>query len=173
MNSSIKKILFLNISVLILTFLIITGCQPKPDPSKEMKPLVDKYVEVWNSGNLGELDAIISSNYVYHSNQSPDANGLEGLKKVISGFRSSYPDVKIVLDDVIYSENEASSKWSLSGTNTGPGEIPPTVKPVKQWGVSIVHFADGKITGEWVAFDNQSFLEQLGFKMMPPSEKMN
>lgn len=173
MNPSIIKNMLLNIAVLIITFLIISGCQMKPDPSKELKPLVDKYVEVWNSGNLGDLDAIINSTYAYHSNQSPDANGLDGLKKVISGFRTSYPDVKIVLDDVIYSENEASCKWSLTGTNTGPGEIPPTGKPVKQWGVSIVHFANGKITGEWVAFDNQSFMEQLGFKMMPPSEKMN
>ena len=172
MNSSIKKILFLNISVLILTFLIITGCQPKTDPSKEMKPLVDKYVEVWNSGNLGELDAIISSNYVYHSNQSPDANGLEGLKKVISGFRTSYPDVKIVLDDEIYSENGAACKWELTGTNTGPGDFPATGKSVKQWGVSILHFANGKITGEWVAFDNQSFMTQLGYTMTPSPGKM-
>jgi steroid delta-isomerase-like uncharacterized protein len=173
MKPSIKRNLLLNFSILIITFLVVSGCQMKPDPSKELKPLVDKYVEVWNNGNLGDLDAIINSTYAYHSNQSPDANGLEGLKKVISSFRTSFPDVKIVLGDVIYSDNIASCKWNLTGTNTGPGEFPPTGKPVKQWGISIINFANGKISSEWVAYDNQSFMEQLGFKMMPSSEKMN
>jgi len=61
----------------------------------------------------------------------------------------------------------------LTGTNTGSGEMPPTGKSVKIWGISIIHLADGKITEEWAGFDNQSFMEQLGFTMTPPSEKKN
>jgi predicted ester cyclase len=51
--------------------------------------------------------------------------------------------------------------------------MPPTGKSVKIWGISIIHLADGKITEEWAGFDNQSFMEQLGFTMTPPSEKKN
>jgi hypothetical protein len=61
-----------------------------------LKPLVSKYVESWNSGNLGQLDPIIDMNFVYHSNQSPIVNGIDELKKVITNFRSAFPDVKLV-----------------------------------------------------------------------------
>src|ERR1039457_5324990 len=108
MSSSMKKILFLNIFVLIITLLIITGCNQKSNTSNELKPLTYKYIEAWNSGNLGELEALVDLNFVYHSNQSPIVNGIDGLKKVITGFRAAFPDMKLVLTDEIYGENEAS-----------------------------------------------------------------
>jgi|ERR1035437_6508391 predicted ester cyclase len=172
MSASIKKVLFLNISVLIIAFLIITGCQQKSNTSKELKPLAYKYVEVWNGGNLGELDAIIDLNYVYHSNQLPDVKGIDGLKKVITGFRTAFPDMKLVLEDEIYSENEAACIWRLTGTNTGPGAMHPTGKSIKIWGTSVFHFANGKFTGEWISFDNLSLLAQLRSKMKTSSKKL-
>jgi steroid delta-isomerase-like uncharacterized protein len=158
--------------ILTLTLAFFGGCQQqKPDPSQELKPIVDKYHEVWNGGNPDELNAIMNSDFVYHSNKAPDAKGIEGIKKVISSLRSAFPDVKLEIKDVLYSENKEASRWVLAGTNTGPGEMPPTGKSVKVWGESIIRFVNGKISEEWVAFDNQSFMEQLGFTMMPPSEE--
>jgi hypothetical protein len=52
----------------------------------------------------------------------------------MSGFRTAYPDLKIVLSDEVYSENKAAALWTFTGTNTGPGEMPPTGKSVKIWG---------------------------------------
>jgi steroid delta-isomerase-like uncharacterized protein len=170
MKSLIKKAFLLNASALIITLIFTTGCQqPKPDPSVELKPVVDKYIEVWNNGNLSELDAIMDSNYVHHSNQSPDVD-IDDLKKVISGFRTAYPDVKLVWEDEIYSENKAAGRWIFTGTNTGPGEMPPTGKSVRIWGESILHYANGKITEEWTVYDNQSLMEQLGYTMMQQSD---
>lgn len=166
-----KKILFLNISVLIITFLVITGCKQKSNTSNELKPLAYKYVEVWNNGNLGELDALVDLNFVYHSNQSPIVNGIDGLKKVITGFRAAFPDMKLVLTDEIYGENEASCIWSLTGTNTGQGAMHPTGKSIKIWGTSVFHFSNGKITSEWTAFDNLSLLTQLRSNTKTTSKK--
>ena len=171
MKTSVKTILFLNISILIITFLIVTGCHSKSNVSNELKPLVYKYVEAWNSGNLGQLDAIIDLNFVYHSNQSPIVNGIDELKKVITNFRSTFPDMKLVLTDEIYSDNEASCIWSLTGTNTGRGTMRPTGRSIKIWGTSVFHFTNGKITGEWAAFDNLSILSQLSSKMKTSSKK--
>ncbi len=147
----------------------IVGCQQKADPSLKLKPLADKYIEVWNGGNLSGLDAIMASDYEHHSNQSPDVSGIDGLKKIISGFRTAYPDLKMVLDDAVYADNGSAARWTFTGTNTGAGEMPPTGKTVKISGISIFRFANGKIASEWVAFDNQSFMEQLGFTMTPPA----
>ena len=164
-----KTILKRSFLFLVMAFIVLSGCQPqKPDPSQELKPIVDKYHDVWNGGNPDELNTIIDSNFVYHSNQTPEVKGIEGIKKLISSLRTAYPNLKLGIEDVLYSENKEAARWILTGTNTGPGELHPTGKSIKVWGESILHFADGKITEEWVAFDNQSFMEQLGFTMTPP-----
>ena len=87
---------------LFMVFIVLSGCQPqKPNPSQELKPIVDKYHEVWNGGNPDELDTIINSDFVYHSNQAPEVKGTEGIKKVISSLRTAYPDLKLVIEDVL------------------------------------------------------------------------
>ena len=169
MKQLIQTILKAGSLLLMIAVVMTTGCQQKPDTAQQLKPIVDKYVEVWNSGNLQELDAIIDPNFVRRVNQIPDVHGIDGLKKVISGFRTAYPDLKLVIEDWIYSENKSSGRWIFTGTNTGPGEMSPTGKPVKVWGISTVHVTNGKITEEWVAYDNQSLMEQLGGTMTPPS----
>jgi steroid delta-isomerase-like uncharacterized protein len=153
--------------VLLLVVFVATGFPQQ----QKLKPIVDKYVEIWNSGNVKDLDAIVDPHFVRHSNDQPVVEGVEGISKVISGFRSAYPDLKISVSEQIFVENKCVGRWMLTGTNTGSGEMPPTGKSVKTWGISMIHFADGKITEEWVAADNQSFMEQLGFTMTPPSEK--
>lgn len=154
--------------VLLFLVLVAAGCQ-QPDPSLKLKPLEDKYFEVWNGGNVKELDAILDPHFVRHENLRPDVGGVDGLRKVISGLRSAFPDLKIVVDEEIYGENRAALRWTCTGTNTGSGEMAPTGKSVKVWGIDIVHFANGKITEQWVAYDNQSVVQQLGFTMTPPA----
>jgi predicted ester cyclase len=168
MKELIHKILKAVTLFVIMVLPLTTGCQQKLDPSQELKPLADKFVEAWNDGNLGELDSVVDPNFTRHANQTPDVNGIVELKKIILGFRTAYPDLKIVIKDELYSENKSAGRWILTGTNTGSGELPPTDKSVTLWGVSVLHYANGKITEEWVGFDNQSFMEQLGFTMLPP-----
>ena len=143
--------------------------ETQPDYSKELKPLVDKYNEVWQTGNVDELDAIMDENFIRHSDPLTSAEGLYNLKKVINEFKTAYPDVKIVSEEEIYSENRHAGRWSVTATNTGPGAMPPTGKSVKYWGNTIIHFKNGKMVEEWDASNTQQLLEQLGFTMMPPA----
>ena len=157
---------------LIITLAIVTGCQQqKPDPSVEMKPIVDKLEDAWNGRNIDALDAIFAPDFVRIVNNQPEANGVEGYKKAITDFRTAYPDLKLSLDNTMYAENGGATRWVLTGTNTGPGQMTPTGKSVNIWGLSIVHIANGKVTKEIVAYDNQVLMEQLGYTMMPPAEE--
>jgi predicted ester cyclase len=101
-------------------------------------------------------------------NQMPDVYGVEGFKKAIHDFRTAYPDLKLTVDNEVYSENAIAVRWVLTGTNTGPGQMPPTGKPINIWGEAILRLVNGKLTKEIVAYNNQAILEQLGFTMMPP-----
>ena len=147
---------------LVITFFIFLGCQQQKDYSKELKPLVDKYLQAWQTGNVDELDAIFHPNFVRHSDKSSSANNLEELKKVLKEFKDNFPDAKLISEEEIFTENKFSGRWSFSGTSMG--------KSVSQWGINIMHFKDGKIVEEWDGFDNVPLLEQLGYAITPPSE---
>lgn len=120
---------------------------------------------------MTELDVILDSNFIYHSNSSPEVKGLDGIKKVITSTRIAYPDLKLNVEDRLFSESKVASRWHITGTNTGPGDIPPTVKQIDFWGISIINISNGNLTEEWFKYDNQSIMEQLGFTMIPPSDK--
>ena len=169
MKQLINTILKTGSLFLIIAVVLTTGCQQQTDYSKELKPLFDKYYEVWETGNLDELDAIIGPNFVRHSDKGTSVEGLENLKKMISGFRTAFPDLKVVSNEEIYSENKFAGRWTFTGTNTGPGEMPPTGKSVTIWGINIIYFKDGKIVEEWDSFDNVPLLEQLGYMITPPA----
>jgi steroid delta-isomerase-like uncharacterized protein len=164
-----SRLIITSFLFLIVTIFLTSGCQEQKDYSQELKPLIDKYVEVWNSGNVDELDAVMSTDFVRHA-RSTSADGLENIKKLITGSRTAFPDLYLVLTDEMFTENRFAAHFSFTATNTGPGQFPPTGKSVEVWGVVIAHFADGKLTEEWVGYDNQSFLEQLGFTMPPPTQ---
>ncbi|HSL90185.1 MAG TPA: ester cyclase [Ignavibacteriaceae bacterium] len=170
MKQLINSILKASPLFLVMALIILSGCQqPKPDPSVELKPLVNKLIEVWNTGNYEELDAIIDPTYVRTTNRMPEVKGIDGIKKEITNLRTSYPDLKLSIANEIYSENSAAYSWVWEGTNTGPGEMPPTGKSINNLGLTILHFANGKIIRHIVAFNNQAWLEQLGYTMMPPA----
>jgi len=59
------------------------------------------------------------------------------------------------------------TKWTFTGTNTGPSAHPATGKPVKVSGVSFARYEGGKLIEELVYFDALEFLSQLGL-IEPP-----
>jgi predicted ester cyclase len=163
-----KKLLLAKIAVLLIVFFMIIGCQQQKDYSKELKPLVDKYNSAWETGNVGSFDDIFHPDFVRHADASTSAQGLDELKKILKEFHMAYSDKKLISEEEIYTKDKFVGRWSYTITNTGPGEMPPTGKTVKTWGINIIHFKDGKIIEEWDAFDNQTFLEQLGYSIIPP-----
>ena len=161
------------LAILVLTMLASgqeASAQQKVDPSQELKPILDKGISIWNNGNLDEVGDVWDESVVRSVNQLPDVKGVDGMKKVISGFRTAYPDAKLTADEEIFAENKAILRWTFTGTNTGPGEMPPTGKQIKIWGITILYFANGKVTREIVAHNNQALMEQLGFTVTPPSK---
>ena len=163
-----KKIIF---SVLALSLIAGSGsCQEKIDNEKEMKALADKYLELWNEGNLSLCDEILSPEFVRHTvDVYEDIIGIEAFKEYVTSMRTSYPDFNATLDELIIKGDNIVARWTVTGTNTGPyGELPPTGKNVKYSGVNISDVVDGKLIEEWVYFNQAAMLNQLGFTITPP-----
>lgn len=141
------------------------------DPVALYKPSVDAYVNVWNTGDMGKMSEIFAQDAVRKTpSKESDANNLEGIKAEITRFRTSFPDVKIQIEQDVYMPNMAVVHWRFTGTNTGPGQWPATGKKVSVPGISTQKFKNGKIVSEVVRFDRLDMMQQLGFTLMPPGK---
>lgn len=173
MKQLINTILKTGSLFLVIAVIFATGCQqPKPDPSVELKPILDKGIEIWNTGNFDDVDSLWNPNLVRSENELTDVKGIDGYKNVVTAFRTAYPDLKLTVDEEIFADNKVTVRWNVTGTNTGPGAIPPTGKQVNFWGIAILHFTNGKLTHEYVTYDTQGLMKQLGFTMTPVSAEM-
>ena len=129
---------------------------------------INALVDAWNTGNLDQLDAHVDPETVRHgpASMNSNANSLADLKKRITDFRTSFPDLRLVLDEELYQDGRSIVRWTFSGTNTGEGEFGPTGKTVRISGISLAHYADDKIKEEYVFFDTADFFTQLGLMDM-------
>lgn len=64
MKKLIHTILKSGLLFFVIALIFSSGCQQQQDHSKELKSVVDKFVEVWNNGNYDELDAIFDPGFV-------------------------------------------------------------------------------------------------------------
>ncbi|MGB5530330.1 MAG: ester cyclase [Ignavibacteriaceae bacterium] len=166
-----KRLVFLLMSSMFLLFIlqVSISCQ-KQDYSTSINPLLNKYMAVWNNGNLDDLDAI--TNDKFELRMTPDFEpkiGRDLLKDEIANTRKGFPDFNIKEDKKLFvGDSAVVIHWTLTGTNTGKSTMPPTGNKVNIPGFSVIFFADNLITGEWIAFSDLMWVHQLGFTITPP-----
>ena len=156
-----------------VTVLLGTACQTAvpPDYAAQHKPAVDAEVAAWNTGNVDGLDAVMSTSVRRVAAGFPTTETIADFKKTVTDFRTAYPDAKLVIDEIHSMDGVSVSRWTFTGTNTGPGTAPPTGKSVKVSGLTQVKYEGGKVVEEVVDFDTADWYTQLGFTMTPPKAK--
>jgi steroid delta-isomerase-like uncharacterized protein len=155
-------------------FLVAAACQPPPPPppdyAESQQPAIDAFLAAWNTGSVDAMDAAMSPGVRRDApGEASDAANLAELKEVVLSMRAAYPDARVTLDDAYYLEDLSFGFWTFTGTNTGEGDMPPTGASVRISGLTVLRFADGRITEEIVYFDNADWLSQLGFTFEPPA----
>jgi steroid delta-isomerase-like uncharacterized protein len=120
--------------------------------------------EVWNKGNLSIAEEVIAPNCAHHDPSTPDlGQGPEGEKKRATLYRTAFPDIRLMIEDIIAEGETVMARWSCRGTHKGDLRgIAPTGKQITISGVSIARFANGKIVEGWVNWDTLGFMQQLG-----------
>ncbi|MFW9951682.1 MAG: ester cyclase [Candidatus Thorarchaeota archaeon] len=138
-----------------------------------MKVLAERSLQIWNEGNLNLVDELYASNCIRHEvDISEDLIGTEAYKEYVTFLRTAYPDFNVIADELIIKDDKMVTRWTLTGTNTGPrGEMPPTGNKTKISGVNVNKIVEGKTVEEWVYYNNASVLTQLGFTITPPAQE--
>ncbi|HLV93869.1 MAG TPA: ester cyclase [Candidatus Acidoferrales bacterium] len=120
--------------------------------------------EVWNKNNVALIEQLFAPTYTHHDPSSPDVGrGPEGYKKLVAMYRGAFPDLRFTYDDLVAEGETVSVRWSTRATHKGDLHgIKPTGKEMSISGISVCHFAGGKIVDEWVNWDSLGMLQQLG-----------
>jgi len=128
------------------------------------------YDEVFGKGKLSVVDELIDRNFVEHEPQPGFKPGAEGLKQLIGAMRSGFPDLGVVVNDLVSQGDKVWARITVTGTHKGSFmNIPPTGKRISFEGLDIVRFSGGKFAEHWGVTDNLGLLTQLG-AIPPPGQ---
>lgn len=122
------------------------------------KALVQRYVEEpWNKGNVDVLDEMCAPNFHLEG-----LGGVEAFKKVISDFRTSFPDLHFTVEEIIAEGDKVAYRWTARGTHQGEYEgIAPTGKIITETGITIIRIVDGKVVDDRFESSSPDVKEQL------------
>jgi hypothetical protein len=164
-----KLFLFL---LFLIALLLLMSCAEQYNPEK-IKPVLDKYVEAWNTGDLALLNGVVDTSFELR--KIPDfkpMHGIKALENYIIGTRTVVPDFTLKESEKLFiSDTAVVLTWTVTGTYKGESDLPPTGNKMNVPGFSIIYFNNEKLTGEWIAFSDLTWVQQSGFKILPPSNK--
>ena len=133
------------------------------------------FEEVHNQGNVAAVDELLAPNILLHFDAPSDVPvsaemqlSLEGIKQVVSEFRSTFPDLHYTIDLLVAEGDLVVSRVTAHGTHTGEYRgltykgMPPTGKQVTWTETHIYRLAAGKIVEYWSNEDDVGRLQQVG-----------
>lgn len=89
--------------------------------------------------------------------------GLAGLKDVLRGMRTAFPDMRWSAEEQISEVDKVVTRFEWTGTHRAEFfGVPATGRAVKVWGIVIDRFAGGKIKETRIIMDTLGLMMQLG-----------
>jgi steroid delta-isomerase-like uncharacterized protein len=131
----------------------------------EQNKKLQRYVveEIWNTGDLEKVDAIVSSEFVIHfPTPGEDLRGAEEIKQFFSHLRSAFPDIQFTIINQIAEGDQVVTHWTATGTHKGEFKgIPPSGNKVNFSAVDIDKIVNGKFIECWTVLDELNLMQQI------------
>ena len=131
---------------------------------EESKAIVRRFWGVWEEGNIDLVDELLAPDYINHTPATPDQpTGPEGVKGVVSMFRSAMPDLRVIVEDMVAEGDKVAVRYTLEGTHEGElFGVPPTGQRLSIKSISVERVSDGTIREHWRITDSLDMMQQLG-----------
>ena len=135
--------------------------------SEENKEIVRRWFEeVWNKGRADAIDEMFDENGIAHGLSDDPSNPIKGptnFKPFHAVFRDAFPNMMIVIEDMVAEGDKVAARCSVRGKHEGDfrGRA-ATQSPVEFTGMTIVRIGNGKIVEAWNNFDFMTMNRQLG-----------
>jgi steroid delta-isomerase-like uncharacterized protein len=164
MNTSIAVF---SIAVLV----IIAGCgrqriEGTESANDENRAIAYQWIEEgFNTRNLAVVDELFAERFSVNG----QIIGRDGLKRSMTRYLTSFPDLRVTIDDVVAEGNKVGIWYTVEGTHRGEFEsIAATGNHVKWSGSDLLTVEHGKISQARFLSDFFGLMTQLGARLENP-----
>lgn len=125
----------------------------------QLKELARRYTAAWCSQNAASVAAFFAEDGSLTINDGAPSLGRPAITAAAQGFMTAFPDMLVAMDDVSIRGHQAVYRWTLTGTNTGPGGTGRAVRisGYEEWTIG----QDGLIAESKGHFDAADYQRQL------------
>ena len=160
--------LYVIIAILIV---VLLGCDNQSKKLEANKDIVRRFAEAVNNNDYEALDNVVASNFIRHSQATPEVNirSLEEFKQFAKASSVTFPDMKGIIDIIVAEKDLVAVYTTFTGTQKGPmGPFPASGNKMVSMTMAIFRLENGKIAELWIEWDNLAMLTQLG--LFPPPQ---
>ena len=120
------------------------------------------YKEVYVDWNMALADQVVSPQFTSHDWPQGGPTGPQAFRDYYSAMRSTVPDARYEVDDLIAEDDKVVVRWRLLGTHKGDFRgIAPTGRAIVLKGIAIYRVENGKLMERWVVSDLHGLLEDI------------
>lgn len=117
--------------------------------------------DIWNHGRSEAVREFVHPQAVGHF-EGFEVRGPEGVLPAWATMLGAFPDLKIIIQDVVAQGEIVVVRWTASGTHKGPHlGFPPTMKLVGFRGITWLRFSEGRIIESWDSWNQGRLFNDL------------
>ncbi|MBN8823755.1 MULTISPECIES: ester cyclase [unclassified Spirosoma] len=154
--------------LLVALLLFLSDCTSSNRPENNLeanRELIRRYHQVWSDGHVSALDSILAPDFVYHFLGGMEYNGIAGGKNFINSHRTSFPDWKEEIVDMVAENDRIVTRYKSTGTHRGTfNGLDSTGRKIMISETSVYRIANGKLAEQWGFPDVMSLDNQLRAK---------
>ena len=119
-----------------------------------------RYAAAWCSQNATSVAAFFAENGSLKINDSAPAVGRAAITAAAQSFMTAFPDMVVTMDGIGREGDRTVFRWTLVGTNTGPGGSgrPVRISGYEEWTIG----PDGLVAASKGHFNEADYNRQLG-----------
>ena len=131
--------------------------------SDENAAIVRRWFQAINDRDMAAERAARADEFLAHVPGMPLSLGGDEWETFLGIFFDGFPDMQLVVEDVVAQGDRVAVRWTLYGTHDGEFfGSPPTGESVTMSAIEINRVVDGKIVEHWVELDQLGILQQVG-----------
>jgi steroid delta-isomerase-like uncharacterized protein len=133
------------------------------DPA-ENRDIARRFIQIWGDGDLGLIEELAHPDIVVTYPILPRTiKGSRLFRRIMEGFRSSFPDSTLAVEEDLAEGDRVAVRWTFRGTQEGRLlSYPGTGRAVTWTGITIYEIVEGKVIRETGEEDFAGFLRQIG-----------
>src|SRR5690242_6225676 len=126
---------------------------------EQLDAFAERYTAAWCSHDARSVAAFFSPNGSLAINDGAASVGRNAITEAAQDFMTTFPDLEVIMDDLVCQGGLVIYKWTLSGTNSGPGGTGKHVRisGFEEWKFGV----DGLIAESQGHFDGADYQHQL------------